>query len=108
MWGEFGGREGEDKVVHLEDDPEEKVENHVEDNVVHREDRLADVAALNEDSMTVPSDNTTKATYSVMFYFTPTFARITTDVDGFIDQVLAETNQGYMNSGVALEAVSFL
>ena len=98
MWGEFGGREGEDKVVHLEDDPEEKVENHVEDNV----------AALNEDSMTMPSDNTTKATYSVMFYFTPTFARITTDVDGFIDQVLAETNQGYMNSGVALEAVSFL
>ena len=98
MWGEFGGWEGEDKVVHLEDDPEEKVENHVEDNV----------AAPNEDSMTVPSDNTTKATYSVMFYFTPTFARITTDVDGFIDQVLAETNQGYMNSGVALEAVSFL
>ena len=98
MWGEFGGREGEDKVVHLEDHPEEKVENHVEDNV----------AALNEDSMTVPSDNTTKATYSVMFYFTPTFARMTTDVDGFIDQVLAETNQGYMNSGVALEAVSFL
>ena len=98
MWGEFGGREGEDKVVHLEDDPEEKVENHVEDNV----------AAPNEDSMTVPSDNTTKATYSVMFYFTPTFARMTTDVDGFIDQVLAETNQGYMNSGVALEAVSFL
>ena len=97
MWGEFGGREGEDKVVHLEDDPEEKVENHVEDNV----------AALNEDSMTVPSDNTTKATYSVMFYFTPTFARMTTDVDGFIDQVLAETNQGYMNSRVALEAVSF-
>ena len=93
MWGEFGGREGEDKVVHLEDHPEEKVENHV--------------AALNEDSMTVPSDNTTKATYSVMFYFTPTFARMTTDVDGFIDQVLAETNQGYMNSGVALEAVSF-
>ena len=98
MWGEFGGWEGEDKVVHLEDDPEEKVENHVEDNV----------AALNEDSMTVPSDNTTKATYSVMFYFTPTFARMTTDVDGFIDQVLAETNQGYMNSGVALEAVSFV
>ena len=94
MWGEFGGREGEDKVVHLEDDPEEKVEDNV--------------AALNEDSMTVPSDNTTKATYSVMFYFTPTFARMTTDVDGFIDQVLAETNQGYMNSGVALEAVSFL
>ena len=104
MWGEFGGREGEDKVVHLEDDPEEKVEDHV----VHLEERLAAVAALNEDSMTVPSDNTTKATYSVMFYFTPTFARITTDVDGFIDQVLAETNQGYMNSGVALEAVSFV
>ena len=40
-----------------------------------------------------------------MFYYTPTFASITTDIDGFIDQVLAETNQGYLNSGVALEAV---
>ena len=40
-----------------------------------------------------------------MFYYTPTFASITTDIDGFIDQVLAETNQGYINSGVAIEAV---
>ena len=40
-----------------------------------------------------------------MFYYTPAFASVTTDIDGFIDQVLAETNQGYLNSGVALEAV---
>ena len=55
--------------------------------------------------MSVLADNTTKATYSVMFYYTPTFASVTIDIDGFIDQVLAETNQGYLNSGVALEAV---
>ena len=55
--------------------------------------------------MAALADNTTKATFSVMFYYTPTFASVTTDIDGFIDQVLAETNQGYLNSGVALEAV---
>ena len=85
VWGEFGGEEGEDKVVHLEE------------HLLLADDQDASLAVL--------ADNTTKATYSVMFYYTPTFASITTDIDGFIDQVLAETNQGYLNSGVALEAV---
>ena len=35
-----------------------------------------------------------------MFYYTPDFAAITTDIAGFIDQVLDETNQGYENSGI--------
>ena len=29
-----------------------------------------------------------------MFYYTPEFAAITEDIPGFIDQVIAETNQG--------------
>ena len=39
-------------------------------------------------------DVTTVATYSIMFYYTPEFAAITEDIPGFIDQVIAETNQG--------------
>jgi len=42
------------------------------------------------------------ATFSVKFYYTPEFAEATADIDGFLDQVLSETNQGYMNSGVNL------
>ena len=49
-------------------------------------------------------DNVTTASYSVMFYYTPEFADITADIDGFIDQVLAETNQAYAQSGVPLTA----
>ena len=52
-------------------------------------------------------DRTTPATYSVMFYYTPDFEAITPDIAGFIDQVLAETNQGYVNSGIPLTATRF-
>ena len=44
------------------------------------------------------ADDNTMVTYSVMFYYTPEFAAITSDIPGYIDQVLAETNQGYANS----------
>ena len=53
------------------------------------------------------ADNVTASTYSVMFYYTPEFAAITSDIPGFIDQVLAETNQGYANSGVPLTVTRF-
>ena len=33
------------------------------------------------------------------------FAAATPDIDGFLDQVIAETNQGYTNSGVPLQVV---
>ena len=51
------------------------------------------------------ADNTTVYTYSVKFYYTPSFAAVTPDIEGFIDQVLAETNQGYANSLVPLRVV---
>ena len=53
------------------------------------------------------ADNVTQATYSVMFYYTADFQAITSDIPGFIDQVLAETNQGYVNSGVPLTVTKF-
>jgi len=45
-------------------------------------------------------DSTTVVTYSVMFYYTPEFASITDDIPLFVSQVIAETNQGYINSGI--------
>ena len=53
------------------------------------------------------ADNATAASYSVMFYYTPEFAAITSDIQGYIDQVLAETNQGYANSEVPLTVTHF-
>ena len=40
--------------------------------------------------------------YSVMIYYTPEFEAITSDIPGFVDQVLAETNQGYVNSNIPM------
>merc|ERR1719483_810222 len=53
------------------------------------------------------ADNITSASYSVMFYYTPEFIAITSDISGYIDQVLAETNQGYANSGVPFTVTKF-
>jgi len=50
----------------------------------------------------VSADNTTMVYYSVKFYYTPQFAASTPDIDGFINQILFETNQGYANSQVQL------
>ena len=51
------------------------------------------------------ADNVTKATYSIKFYYTPQFAAATPDIEGYLDQVIAETNQGYVNSLVPLQVV---
>ena len=52
-------------------------------------------------------DNTTVVTYSVMFYYTPEFAASTSDIPGFIDQVIAESNQGYINSNIPVRISRF-
>ena len=75
IWGEFKDEDLEDKVVHLENDLPLAL------------DQAPSLHGTS--SLLVETDNTTKATYSVMFYFTPTFAALTTDIDGFIDQVPA-------------------
>ena len=75
IWGEFKDEDEEDKVVYLED------------HLLLALDQSS--TSHDTSSLLVEADNTTKATYSVMFYFTPTFAALTTDIDGFIDQVPA-------------------
>jgi len=47
-------------------------------------------------------DSTTVVTYSVMIYYTPEFEAVTDDIPLFVSQVIAETNQGYINSGLPL------
>ena len=52
-------------------------------------------------------DKFTMVTYSVKFYYTPEFAAATPDIEGFLDQVIAETNQGYKNSLVPLQVAKY-
>ena len=49
-------------------------------------------------------DTTTLVTYSIKVYYTPSFAAVTADIEGFLEQVIQETNQGYINSNVPLRA----
>merc|ERR1739836_140654 len=56
---------------------------------------------------TTASDNTTIVTYTVMFYYTPEVATTTYDIPGFIDQIIAETNQGYINSMMPVRVAKF-
>ena len=52
-------------------------------------------------------DNSTLVQYTVMFYYTTDFAKMTADIAGYVDQVLAETNQGYVNSDVPLRVSKY-
>ena len=59
-----------------------------------------DVETSLELSNILESDDDTIVTYSVKIYYTEDFESQTADIDGYIDQVIAETNLGYMNSDV--------
>ena len=54
-------------------------------------------------NMTVASSKAT-ATMSINVYYTPQFASVTSDIPGWVAQVMAETNQGYANSKIPLRA----
>jgi hypothetical protein len=51
-------------------------------------------------------DRTTHVNYSIKFYYTADFARVTPDIDGFIIQAVTKTNLAYANSQVPLTAVA--
>jgi len=48
-------------------------------------------------------DISTVVTYSIKIYYTEEFAKVTSDIQGFVDQIIAETNQGYKNSKIPLK-----
>jgi len=52
-------------------------------------------------------DRTTIATYSVMIYYTPEFAEVTADIEGWVDLVLEEANEGYKNSKIPIRVKKF-
>merc|ERR1719288_57603 len=63
-----------------------------------------DTLAVTRDLTT---DMTTIVTFSVKFYYTQEFSDITADIEGFIDQVIAETNEGYVNSKMPVRVKKF-
>ena len=56
---------------------------------------------------TFPPDTTTIKTYSIMVYYTPEFAAVTADIEGWVDLVLEEANQGYENSNIPVRVEKF-
>ena len=48
------------------------------------------------------SDDGSIVTITVMIYYTEQFAAITADIPGFVEDVIDETNQGYINSDIPL------
>ena len=73
-----------------------------QEEVVHSENWSSNIVPES-----VTSDNSSMVQYTVMFYFTTDFAKITADIGGYVDQVLAETNQGYVNSDVPLRVSKY-
>ena len=49
-------------------------------------------------------DTSTIAEFTITVYYTEEFKKTTADPLTFIDQVIAETNQGYINSGIPIRA----
>jgi len=60
------------------------------------EKRMGELMALGK------MDRNSLVEYTVTVYYTRTLARETHDLPTFIDQVIAETNEGYRNSGINL------
>ena len=54
------------------------------------------------DTLIAEVDNSTIVEYSVKFYYTEELEADTADLDGFLQLVIDETNQGYVNSGIPL------
>ena len=46
-------------------------------------------------------------TYSLMVYYTPEFAAATDDIEEFVDKMIKETNQGYINSKLPITVTKF-
>ena len=53
------------------------------------------------------ADNTTLATFSLMFYYTPEFEAATADIEGFVDQIIDITNEGFINSEIPIRVKAF-
>ena len=95
---------GEDGHVLKELDVENLGENVGFNDVMEDEEQTTSASRVKRSAYIerAKRDTTTIVTYTVKVYYTPQFAASTSDIDGFIDQVIQETNQGYINSRVPL------
>merc|ERR1719411_362466 len=82
------------KMLEIDHMKEDEADDNTDDEVDTLDMRAAD-------------DTTTIVTYTVKIYYTPQFEAATADIDGFLDQVMQETNQGYINSKVPLRVKLF-
>ena len=53
------------------------------------------------------ADTTTVVTFSLMFYYTPEFEEVTADIEGFVDQIIDITNEGFINSEIPVRVKAF-
>ena len=53
------------------------------------------------------ADNETIVTFSLMFYYTPEFEAATADIEGFVDQIIDITNEGFINSEIPVRVRAF-
>merc|ERR1711981_7184 len=78
----------------LEEEGYDELDNHNDDNENQNRRNRWYTDLQNQGK----EDETTIAEFSVMIYYTPEFAAETPDVQTYVDAVIAETNEGYMNS----------
>ncbi len=50
-------------------------------------------------------DDNTVVSFSIKFYYTPEFAAGTGDIDGYLDLLIAEANQGFVNSNIKAKVI---
>merc|ERR1711892_780091 len=91
----------EEDTAHMEEDEGEEVPQEM------RADDLIYAAAKSELIQQGMDDATTIVEYSIKYYYTIEFAEATDDIELYFDQVVAETNQGYINSNIPVRVKIF-
>jgi len=114
IWGHIQLEDGRDFIIEPNLDNcdgchvviEENEEAFPQDNVedlpsLGNEETRSNVAALLEKGKT---DYTTVVTYTIMLYYTPEARHSVDDMRTLAEDIIAKTNQGYMNSQIPLKA----
>merc|ERR1711892_1032830 len=91
----------EEDTAHMEEDEGEEVTQEM------RADDLISAGAKNELIQAGINDATTIVEYSIKNYSTVEFAAATDDIELYFNQVVAETNQGYINSNIPVRVKIF-
>merc|ERR1711892_1073133 len=91
----------EEDTAHMVEEDSEEVPQEM------RADDLMSASVKNEFTQKGKDDSTTIVEYSIKYYYTKQFAEATDDIELYFDQVVAETNQGYINSKIPLRVTIF-